>query len=94
MLRISSRAQSVIRRVTDHPALEPTSGLRIASGTEPDAPLQVRAVHAPMSDDRVLERHGGRIFLGPGVAERVAGGDLDATTEADGRVHFVLRSAS
>ncbi len=94
MLRITSRALTIIRRVTDHPSLEPMSGVRIAQGTEPDAPLQVSAVAAPMREDRVVERDGGRIILGPGVAEHVAGGDLDTTTGSDGRVHFVLRAAS
>ena len=94
MLRITSGALDVIRQVTDHPSLEPHSGVRIAHGEEPDSPLQVRAVAAPMVEDSVLERSGGRIFLGPGVAEHLSGGDLDTSTGSDGRVHFVLRAAS
>ena len=43
MLTITSQALSNIRRVTAHPALDTTSGLRIAPATRPDGPPQVRA---------------------------------------------------
>ncbi len=92
MLRITSRALTIIRRVTGHPSLAPTAGLRIAQGEEPDAPLQVRAAPEPEAEDQVAERDGGRIFLGPGVAEQIADSDLDTTTDDDGRVQFVVRA--
>ncbi len=94
MLTITSRALSVIRRVTAHPALDRASGLRIAPAIRPDGPLQVRAAHAPEDDDHVLERDGGRVFLAPGVTERIDGGDLDAQKGPNGQVQFVLRGAS
>ena len=42
----------------------------------------------------MLERNGGRVFLAPGVTERISGGDLDAQTGPQGQVQFVLRRAS
>ena len=94
VLTITSEALAVMRRVTAHPTLEPTSGLRIARGDEPSAPLRVRAVPSPHPGDEVVERDGGRLFLGPGAGRRIEGGELDAVTEADGRVQFILRPAA
>lgn len=94
MFNITPRALAVIRRVTAHPTMEPTSGLRIAQHDKPDAPLQVRAVHGPQPGDSLLERRGGRIYLGPDTARHLEGGELDAVTASDGRVQFVWRAAS
>ncbi len=44
MMTITPRALTVIQRVTGHPTLEPTSGVRIACPEETNAPLRVRAV--------------------------------------------------
>ena len=49
MLSITPQALSVMKRVTGHPSLEPTSGLRIACRDEPSEPLQVRAVQGPLA---------------------------------------------
>jgi Fe-S cluster assembly iron-binding protein IscA len=93
MLSITPRALAVVRRVTAHPQLEPTSGLRIAHRDEPSQRMHVAAVRAPVPGDRVLEQSGARLYLGPGAAEQVDGGELDAETDAKGRVQFILRSA-
>lgn len=92
MLAITPEALAVIQRVTSHPRLEPTSGLRIADAGGPH--LRVRVVNRPDSEDAVLEREGGRLYLGPGAVQRLRGHELDAITEHDGSVHFVLRAAS
>ena len=94
MLTITPDASSVIQRVTAHPRLAPTSGLRIASRPVPDAALEVAIVHRPEPGDRVVEQDGGRLFLAPTAAERVSGRELDAVTGPDGRVQFVARGAA
>ena len=91
MLTITPEALAVVQRVTDHPALEPTSGLRIAQRDGSPVPLQVRAVHRPRPGDSVVERDGARLYVGPDAAERVAGRQLDAVTDTDGRVQFLLK---
>ena len=93
MLSITPQALSVMKRVTGHPSLEPTSGLRIACLDEPSDPLQVRAVQGPRPGDRVLERNGARLYLEPGAAGRVEGRSLDAVTDPAGRVQFILKAA-
>jgi iron-sulfur cluster assembly protein len=92
MLSITPRALAVIRRVTAHPKLKSTSGLRIAPPEEPIEPLLVGAVADPTPGDQVLEEGGGRLYLGPGAEAQVAGRELDAVTDADGRVQFILRT--
>lgn len=94
MLTITPRATRVIQRVTTHPTLAPTSGLRIAPRHDPAAPLEVSAVRAPEPGDRVIEHDGGRLFLAPEAAERISGCELDAVTDAKGRVQFVSRAAA
>lgn len=96
MFNITYRALAVIRRVTAHPALAETSGLRISLNTAPDAnaPLGVRAVAAPAAEDREVVRDGGRLFLAPGVPDRLEGAHLDARTDDAGRVEFFLRASA
>lgn len=91
MVTITSQALSVIRRVTGHPRLEPTSGLRVARTEPADEPLQVGAVNGPQPGDEVIERDGARLFLGPDAARTVRDGRLDATTDEAGRVTFILQ---
>ena len=93
MLTITTNALTIIRRVTGHPKLKETAGVRIARQDAPGAPLGVRVVHGPRPGDSVVERDGARLYLGPEAASRVDGRELDALTEPDGRVHFVLRAA-
>ena len=94
MLSVTPQALSVMQRVTGHPTMEPTSGLRIACGDEPSEPLQVRAVQGPLPGDRVLERDGARLYLEPGAAGTVEGRELDAVSDPKGRVQFILKSAA
>ncbi|MBF4766857.1 Fe-S cluster assembly protein HesB [Nocardioides agariphilus] len=94
MLTITPEALFVMRRVTDHPTLKPTSGLRIGRRAQRGAALEVRAVDEPRPGDTVLEECGARLYLGPEAARRVEGGELDAITDPVGRVHFVLRATA
>ncbi|GAA1766726.1 hypothetical protein GCM10009795_011530 [Nocardioides hankookensis] len=100
MLTITPRAMTVIRRVTTHPKLAPTSGVRIAPRDDvhgparSDATLDVRIVPGPQTNDRIVEQEGGRLYLAPEAFERVEGRELDAVTDRDGRVQFVSRTAA
>jgi Fe-S cluster assembly iron-binding protein IscA len=85
---------AVLRRVTNHPTLAETSGLRIARPDRSGAPLQVRTVYAPEPGDGVVERDGARLILGPGAARRLTGHTLDAVSDEEGRVQFVLEAAA
>jgi iron-sulfur cluster assembly protein len=93
MLSITPRALAVVRTVTAHPRLRPTSGLRIARRDEPSRPMQVRAVPEPLPGDLVVEQDGARLFLGPGADVQIEGSELDAVTDTEGRVQFIRRSA-
>lgn len=70
----------VLRKVTGHSRLAETFGLRSAR-------------KHPASDS-LVEREDGRLFLGPVALRRLRGKVLDAHGDADGRIEFVLRSAS
>ncbi len=91
MLTISSKALDVIRRVTGHPRLEEASGVRIAGGSDDDSTLEVAAVNKPEPDDKLVEQDGGRLYVEPEAVERLEGAELDARTDDDDRVEFVLR---
>jgi Fe-S cluster assembly iron-binding protein IscA len=94
MLAITPEALTVIRRVSTHPRMEPTAGLRVAARPDSSAPLEVKIVDRPRPGDSVVERHGTRLYLDLEAAERVQGGELDAVTDRRGRVQFVLRDAA
>ena len=94
MLTITPDAMDIIRRVTEHPRLDDGAGVRIASRPDPSAPLRVHVTDHPEPGDRVLEREGARLYLAPVAAERVAGRERDAVTDAEGRVRFVSRRAA
>ncbi|MFZ2012718.1 MAG: Fe-S cluster assembly protein HesB [Nocardioides sp.] len=93
MLTMTPKALSVVRSVTAHPRLGANSGLRIASRRATSQPLQVGAVSGPRPGDRVVERDGARIFLGPVAARQIAGRRLDVMKEPNGRIHFVVKNA-
>jgi iron-sulfur cluster assembly protein len=89
MLTMTPKALSVVRKVTAHPRLGESSGLRIAAKPEV-VPLQVGAVSKPRPGDEVVERDGARIFLGPAAVRRIRGRHLDVVSERDGRIHFIV----
>lgn len=91
MLTITDRALKVLRTVTGHPRLAESSGLRIARRSPSSESLQVKPVQGPEPGDVVIERSKGRLFLGPVAARRLRDKVLDARTDAEGRVEFVLK---
>jgi hypothetical protein len=93
LLSITANALDVITKVSEHPTLDPESGVRIARRETAGGTLDVRAVHGPRPGDHVFEKDGARLFVGPEVEHRLDGRLLDARTEAGGRVQFVLQAA-
>jgi Fe-S cluster assembly iron-binding protein IscA len=93
VLTMTPKALAVVRKVTANPKLDESSGLRIAHSNGKVAPLQVHTATGPRPGDEVVERDGARIFLGREAARQVRGRLLDAVTERNGRVHFVLLKA-
>ena len=80
--------------MTGHPRLKPTSGLRIARRDDAGGRLKVGTVNEPAAGDQVVEREGARLYLGPVAARTLANRELDATTDADGRVTFILKDTA
>jgi Fe-S cluster assembly iron-binding protein IscA len=56
--------------------------------------MEVSTVQGPRPGDRVVEHGGGLLYVAPEAARRVADRELDAVTEADGRVQFILKAAA
>lgn len=94
ILIITDKASQVLREVTGHPRLAATSGLRVARKHPASDSLGVKAVSGPEPGDQIVERADGRLFLCPVALRRLRGNVLDARDDAEGRIHFVLRSAS
>ena len=92
MLTITNKALSVVRAITAHPKLDEFSGLRIAQqrGTRL---LGVRAVERPQPGDVVIQRSGGRVYVGPNVVRRLRGRTLDVRRDSEGRAEFLLKAA-
>lgn len=92
MLTITNKALAVVRAITAHPKLDESSGLRIASqrGT---SRLGVGAVEKPQPGDVVVERSGGRVYIGRNVVRRLHGRVLDVRKDALGRAEFLLKAA-
>jgi Fe-S cluster assembly iron-binding protein IscA len=91
MFTMTPRAHAVVRRVTAHARIGCSSGLRIAARTTDDDALDVGTAPGPRAGDEVVERDGARVFLDHEALPRVRGRVLDAVTEGDGRIHFVVR---
>lgn len=90
MFTMTTKAREVVRRVTSHPRISATSGLRISSQRADESALGVTTAAGPERGDEVVERDGARVFLDEPAAPRIRGRLLDAVTR-DGRVHFVVR---
>lgn len=90
MFTMTTKAREVVRRVTSHPRISATSGLRISSQGADESALGVTTAAGPERGDEVVERDGARVFLDEPAVPRVRGRLLDAVTR-NGRVHFVVR---
>ena len=91
MFTMTTKAREVVRRVTSHPRISATSGLRISSQRADESALGVTTAAGPERGDEVVERDGARVFLDEPAVPRIRGRLLDAVTR-DGRVHFVVRN--
>ena len=94
MLTISREALSVIRRISTHPSTPVTAGLRIAHNEAWSSMFGVEMVKRPSPGDSFVERDGAHLYLCPQAARRLDGHRLDAKTQDDGKVTFVLKKAS
>jgi hypothetical protein len=94
MLTITPRALAVARRVTAHPLLNATAGLRIDQHRNAAAPLHVGTAHGPSPGDTTPERDGAVLSIGASARSRLEGGELDAVAVPDGRVQFLLKTAA
>jgi len=98
MLTLTAHARDILRKVPHQPAFGPGAGLRIALSQSKDRSDQDVFVTAlattPRRDDEVVDCGGARVFLGPLAARRFDGARLDARTDAEGRIEFVVRPAS
>lgn len=91
MFTMTTKAREVVRRVTSHPRISATSGLRISSQRADESALGVTTAAGPERGDEVVERDGARVFLDEPAVPRIRGRLLDAVAR-DGRVHFVVRN--
>lgn len=94
MLTISREALSVIRRISTHPSMPDTAGLRIAHDETSSTALGVELVKHPSPGDSFVERDGAHLYLSPRAAERLDGNRLGARTQGDDRYTFVLEDAT
>jgi Fe-S cluster assembly iron-binding protein IscA len=94
MLTISREALSVIQRISTHPATSDMAGLRIAHAESSSSLLGVEMVQQPSPGDSRVDRDGAHLYLCPDAVRRLDGHMLDARTQDDGKVMFVLRDAS
>jgi Fe-S cluster assembly iron-binding protein IscA len=92
MLTMTNDALAVVRKFTANPRLHESSGVRIAERAA-TTNLQVRAVNEPKPGDLVVEKSGGRIYVGPAAVRRLRGRVLDVRRDTSGRIEFVLKAA-
>lgn len=95
MLVLTEAAAETIDALTDRPELPENAGLRISTMTgagEPAAEGWNAALTAgPGPKDEVFQVRGGRLYLDPVAAGRLADKVLDADTAQDGEVVFHVR---
>ncbi|WP_034261456.1 hypothetical protein, partial [Actinospica robiniae] len=95
MLVLTEAAAETIDALTDRPELPESAGLRISTATGGGE----RAVEGwnaaltagPGPKDEVFQVRGGRLYLDPVAAGRLADKVLDADTAQDGEVVFHVR---
>jgi Fe-S cluster assembly iron-binding protein IscA len=95
MLVLTEAAAETIDALTDRPGLPESAGLRISTMTGPgerEAEGWNAALTAgPGPKDEVFQVRGGRLYLDPVAAGRLADKVLDAQTAQDGQVVFHVR---
>lgn len=88
MLTMTDEARDIIRMIPEERRYADTAGLRIARPEEAPRGFRVGPVNAPAEDDHVVILDGARVFLDPAAAAHLAGKQLDARFDSQGRVHF------
>ena len=91
MLALTDRAVKAVKQlISASEGTSETAGLRMsAEPAGPEANFQLRVVTLPAEDDEVVEEHGARVFLDPGVSQLLGDKVLDAKVE-QGKVAFTL----
>jgi Fe-S cluster assembly iron-binding protein IscA len=90
MLKLTENATTVIEALVGRSDLPEGAGLRIASSHDGPDDLDVSAADTPETGDRVIEAKGARIFLEAGAAAALDDKVLDAHSDDQGRVQFML----
>jgi iron-sulfur cluster assembly protein len=98
VLALTENAVTVIRNLTEQPAVPDGSGLRIATGevsmdasgqAQEDVQALTLALEAePREGDQVLDAGGARLFLESGAAAYLDDKALDADVDDKGNVNF------
>jgi Fe-S cluster assembly iron-binding protein IscA len=96
MLTLTENAVRAIRSLTAQEAdVTEAGGLRIMSGGDQAATLQLSLAPSPLVGDEVVESDGARVFVEPAAVGVLADKSLDAAVDDDGGVAFSLaRQAS
>ena len=89
MLTVTDNAAMEIRNLIDRPEVPDGGGMRIASDPGAGA-LTLSLAPAPAGGDAVVDASGARLFLDPAAASMLDDKALDATTDPEGRVQFVV----
>ncbi|MDY7088529.1 MAG: Fe-S cluster assembly protein HesB [Actinomycetota bacterium] len=94
MFTVSGSATAAIREIVTQPGIPEGSGLRIAVDEEPGA-LSISVAPLPQPGDTVFEAgRDASLFIAEGAGDLLADKIMDARTESDGRVRFVLDTAA
>ena len=89
MLTVTDTAAAEIRTLIARPEIPEGGGMRITS--DPTAgSLTLSLAPEPSGGDAVLDAAGARVFLDTAAASMLDDKALDATTDPEGRVQFVL----
>jgi Fe-S cluster assembly iron-binding protein IscA len=90
MLSLTDSATTAIRTLIDRPEMPDGSGLRLATAEDGSGSFSVSAAAAPQPGDSVIETDGARVFLEPDAADLLDEKVLDAGTDNDGHLQFLL----
>ena len=97
MLMVTTHASEAIQAILSNASLPPGSaGLRIVPGTPADGatpsdvPLQLEVASQPGDEDEVVAEGGTNVYLEETVAPILDDKILDAQTDPEGKVRFVL----
>jgi iron-sulfur cluster assembly protein len=97
MLMVTPHASEAIQAILSNTSMPPShAGLRIVPGapadgaTASDVPLQLEVASQPADEDEVVVEGGANVYLEETVAPILDDKILDAQTDQEGKVRFVL----